>query len=108
MVRHHHFDGCRVIHLSGRDNLEPDALSCQEELLSLWLFVLVEDDLDEVENELLDDVREAMKHDEVAVTNNWFLDERGSKKNPQGGRRMKNLRRKNGLHCSKKQGCTSR
>lgn len=39
-----------------------------------------------------------MKHDEDAVTNNRFFDERGSKKNSPGCRRIKNLRRKNGLH----------
>ena len=39
-----------------------------------------------------------MKHDDDIVMNNRCFDERGSKKNPPGGRRMKNLRRKNGLH----------
>ena len=39
-----------------------------------------------------------MKHDEEVIINNRFFDERGSKKNVPGGRRIKNLRRKNGLH----------
>ena len=60
--------------------------------------MLVEDELDEVEKDFFDDVREAMKQDEDAITNNRFFDERGSKNNPPGGRRMKNLRRNNGLH----------
>ena len=51
-----------------------------------------------MEKDFLDDGREIMKHDEDAVTNNRFFDERGSKKNSPGCRRMKNLRRKNGLH----------
>jgi hypothetical protein len=69
-----------LIHKSGRDILMPDALSRREELLTPRLLVLVNDDLDEVEKNFLDDVREAMKHDEDAVTNNRFFDERGSKK----------------------------
>ena len=75
----------------------PDALSHREELLTLRLLVLVEKDLDEVEKDFLDDVREAMKHDEDANINNHFYDERRSNKNSPGGRRMKNLRLKNGL-----------
>lgn len=83
-----------LIHNPGRDNLAPDALSHREELLIPRLLVLVEEDLG---------VREAMKHDdedldEVVIINNRFFDERVLKKNVPGGRRMKNLRRKNGLH----------
>jgi hypothetical protein len=80
-----------LIHKPGRDNLVPDALSRREELITPCILMLVEDELDEVERDFLDDVREAMKQDEDAVTNNRFFDERGSKKNPPGGRRMKNL-----------------
>jgi len=69
-----------LIHKPVRDNLVPNALSRREELLTSQLLVLVEKDLDEVENEFLDDVREVMKHDEDAVTNNRFFDERRSKK----------------------------
>lgn len=39
-----------------------------------------------------------MKQDEDAIMNNRFFDARGSKKNNPGCRRMKMLRRKNGLH----------
>ena len=87
-----------LIHKPGRDNLVPDALSRREKLLILRLLMLVEEDLDDVEKEFRDDVRETMKYDEDALTNNKFFEERGSKKNMPGGRRMRNLRRKNGLH----------
>ena len=87
-----------LIQKPGRDDLVPDALSRREELITPRLLMLVEDELDEVEKDFLDDVREVMKHDENVVTNNRFFDERGSKKNPPEGRRMRNLRRKNGLH----------
>ena len=87
-----------LIHKSGRDNLVSDTLSCQEELITPRIFMLVEDGLDEVEKNFLDDVRETMKQDEDAVTTNCFFDERGSKKNPPKGRRMRKLRRNNGFH----------
>ena len=64
----------------------PDALSRREELFTPRLLVLVDKDLDEVEKNFLDDVREAMKHDEDADINNCFYDERRSNKNPPGGR----------------------
>ena len=79
-----------LIHKPGRDNLVSDALSRREEFITPRILMLVEDELD--------DVREAMKQDEDAITNNRFFDARGSKKNPPGGRRIKNLRRKNDLH----------
>ena len=86
MVRHHHFDGCRVNSQVGGDNLVPDALSRREELFTPRLLVLVDKDLDEVKKNFLDDVREAMKHDEDAYINNRFYDERRSNKNPPEGR----------------------
>lgn len=86
-----------LIHKPGRDNLVPDALSRREEFITPRLLMLVEDDFDDVEKYFFDDVRKAMKHDEDAVTNNHFFNKRGSKKDPQGGRRIKTLRRKNGL-----------
>ena len=76
----------KLIHKSGRDNLVPDALSRREELITPCLLVLVEEELDEVEKDFLDDVREAMKHNEDVVTNNRFFNERGSKKNLPEGR----------------------
>ena len=39
-----------------------------------------------------------MEYDEDAVTNNRNFNERDSKKNLQGARRMKNVSRKNELH----------
>ena len=87
-----------LIHKPWRDNLVPNVLSRREKLPTPRLLMLIEDDLDVVENEFLDDVRETMKHDEDAGTNNQFFDEQRSKKNPPGGRRMKNLRQKNGLY----------
>ena len=87
-----------LIHKPGRDNLVSDALSRREEFITPRILMLVEDELDDVEKKFLDDVREAMKQDEDAITNNRFFDARGSKKNPPGGRRIKNLRRKNDLH----------
>lgn len=77
----------------GRNHFMPDALSRREELIIHRLLMLVEKDLTE-----MNDGRETMKHDEDAVINNQFFDERGSKKNLPGGRRMKNLRQKNELH----------
>lgn len=53
---------------------------------------------DEVEKNVLDDIKELIKHHENTVTNNQFFDEWGSKKNPPRGRCMKNLRRNNGLY----------
>ena len=87
-----------LIHKPGRDNLVSDALSRREEFITPRILMLVEDELDDVEKKFLDDVREGMKQDEDAITNNRFFDARGSKKNPPGGRRIKNLRRKNDLH----------
>ena len=75
-----------LIHKPGRDNLVLNELSRRKELLSPRLLMLVEEDLDEVERDLLDDVREAMKQDKDAIMNNRFFDERGSKKNMSGGR----------------------
>lgn len=43
--------------------------------------MLIEDELDELEKNFRDDVPEAMKHDEGAVANNRFFDERGLKNN---------------------------
>ncbi len=60
----------------------PDLLSCREKLIN-------------VDKDFMDDVREVLKHDEDAVTNNCFFDDEGSKKNP--ARCMKNLQRKNDL-----------
>jgi hypothetical protein len=91
-----------LIHKPGQDNLVSDALSRREELITPRLLMLIEDEFDEVERDFLDDVREAIKQDEDAVMNNRFFDERGLKKNPPGGRRMQNLRRKNDLHYFKK------
>ena len=90
-----------LIHKPGRDNFVPDALSCREKLITPQVLILVEDELDELEKDFLDDVRKTMKQYENAITNNRFFNERGSKKNPPGGRCMKNLRRKNGLHSFK-------
>jgi len=87
-----------LIHKPGRDNLVPDALSRREELITLRILTLIEDELDEVERDFLNDMWEVMKQDEDAMTNDRFFDERGSKKNSPGGRHMKNLRRKNSLH----------
>ena len=87
-----------LIHKPGRDNLVPDALSRREELLTSRLLMLAEEDIDEVEREFRDEIREAMKHNEDAVTNNKFFDAKGTNKNLPGGRRMRNLKRKNGLH----------
>ena len=56
-----------------------------------------EKNVDEVEREFRDDIREAMKHDEDVVTNNKFLDTKGTNNNMPGGQRMRNLKRKNGL-----------
>ena len=63
-----------------------DALSRRKELIIPRLLVLVEEDLVEVKKYFLDDVREVIKLDEDAMTNNQFFDERGSKKNPPEGR----------------------
>ena len=97
-----------LIHKPGRDNLVPDALSRREKLLTLRLLMLVEEDLDDVEKEFRDVVRETMKYDEDALTNNKFFEERGSKKNMPGGRRMRNLSERMGFITSSKLGCTSR
>lgn len=35
--------------------------------------MLIDDDLNDVENDFLDDVREAIKHDEDAVINDHFF-----------------------------------
>jgi hypothetical protein len=80
-----------LIDKSGHDNLVPDALRRWEELITFRLLILVEYELDEVERVLLDDVLEAMKQDEDAVTNNHFFDMRGSEKNSSEGRHMKKL-----------------
>ena len=53
----------------------PDALSHWEELLIPRLQVLVKEDLGEVKKDFLDDVREAMKHDDEVIINNRFFDE---------------------------------
>ena len=90
-----------LIHKPGRVNIVPDALSRWEELITPRILMLVNDELDEVEIDFLDDVRETTKQDEDAITHNCFFDVRGSKKNPPGGRRMKNLRRKNDIRYSK-------
>ena len=85
-----------------QDNLVPDALSCREELITPRLLMLVEGDLNKIKKNFLDDIWKAMKHDNDAVINNRFFDERGSKQNPPEGRQIKNLRRKNGIHYFKK------
>ena len=93
-----------LIHKPRRDNFMPDALSRREELLTLWLLVLVEEELDEVERDFLQDVREAKKGDVEAIFNNQLFDARipqtkGTKiASPPRGRRTKNLKRKFGLH----------
>ena len=69
-----------LIHKPGRENLVSDALKCREEFITPLLLVLVEENLDEFENDFLDNVQEAIKHDEDAVINNRFFDERGWKK----------------------------
>ena len=63
-----------MIHKPGCDDLVPDALSRREELITPRLFMLVENELNDVKNDFLNDVREAMKHDEAAVTNNRLFD----------------------------------
>ena len=65
-----------LIHKLGRDNLVPDALSRREELLTPRLLALVEEELDEVEKDFLQDVREAMKEDAEAIYNNQLFDTR--------------------------------
>lgn len=69
-----------LIHKPGRDNLVSDVLSRIYELISSRLFMLVKDNLDEVEKDFLNNVIEAMKHDENAMTNNRFFNERDLKK----------------------------
>lgn len=69
-----------LIHKPGRDNLVSDVLSRIYELISPRLFMLVKDNLDEVEKDFLNNVTEAMKHDENAMTNNRFFNERDLKK----------------------------
>lgn len=94
MVGHHHFDECRVDSQAERDNLVPDALSHRHELITLRFLIIV----DEIENNFLEDVRKMLKHDKVAVIINRFFGKRGLKKTSPESRRMKNLRRNNGLH----------
>jgi hypothetical protein len=53
-----------------------DALSRQEELITLRLLMLIEDEFDEVERDFLDDVRKTMKQNENTVMNNRFFNER--------------------------------
>ena len=92
MIRHHHFDGCRANPQSVRDNLVPDALSHWEELLIPRLQVLVKEDLGEVKKDFLNDVQEAMKHDDEVIINNRFFDEQGSKKKRAGRPANKKLK----------------
>ena len=59
----------------------------------------VEEDHDKVDiKNFLNDVREAIKPDDDAVTNNQFFDERDSNNTLPEGRCMNNLMRNNGLH----------
>lgn len=62
-----------LIHKPGRDNLVPDALSRREELITPCLLTIVEEDLEEVEHDFLQDVREAMKTNADAILNNDSL-----------------------------------
>lgn len=68
----------RLIHKPEHHTLLPDILSRREELIIYPLLVLVEHDLDIAKNDILNNMRNAMKHYEVK--NNRFLDKRGSKK----------------------------
>lgn len=54
----------------------PNVQSRREELITPRLLMLVEDDLDDVINDFLDDVKKTMKHDEDAVTNNRLFTNR--------------------------------
>ena len=62
-----------LFHKPERNNLVPDALSCREKLISPSLLMFVDDDLNDVKNDTLKDVRKAITHDEDAVTNNRFF-----------------------------------
>lgn len=70
-----------LIYKSGRDNLVPDVLSRIYELIFPLLLMLVKDNLDEMEKKILNNVTEAMKHDEDATMNNRYFNERDLKKN---------------------------
>ena len=59
-----------LIHKPRRDNLVPNALSRREELITPQLLAIMEEELDEVEEDFLQDVKEAMKVDEDAIYNN--------------------------------------
>ena len=87
------------IHKPGWDNLVPDALSRRVELITPLIFKLVKDELNEVDKDFLDDVRETMKQDEDEIMNNRFFDERCSKKTPSGNRSglhyFKQMKRRN-------------
>ena len=65
-----------LIYKPGRDNLVLDVLSTREELITPQLLAIVEEELDEVEQDFLHDVREAMKIDMDAIYNNQFFDAR--------------------------------
>lgn len=54
----------------------PNVQSRREELITHRLLMLVEDDLDDVINDFLDDVKKTMKHDEDAVMNNRLFTKR--------------------------------
>lgn len=85
----------------GQINLVSDALIRKEELITFRLLMLVKEKINEVGKNFLNNARKTMKHDEGAVMKNQFFHSRNSKKNPLWGRKIKNLKRKTGLHCFK-------
>lgn len=54
----------------------PNVQSRREELITHRLLMLVEDDLDDVINDFLNNVKKTLKHDEDAVTNNRLFTKR--------------------------------
>ena len=82
----------------------PNVQSRREELITHRLLMLVEDDLDDVINDFLNNVKKTLKHDEDAVTNNRLFTKRCWGKNPIGRSAMKNLRRDHKLHYLKPTG----
>jgi hypothetical protein len=92
-----------LIHKLGKDNVVADALSRREELITPVLRLIIANGWKPVEKDFLDEVLEAMKTDADAIDNNAYFDSRKKKGGKfittrQGGRRIQNLKRKDGLH----------
>lgn len=87
-----------LIHKLGYDNLLSNVLSHWKKLITSHLLKLDKDKHDEVKNEFLGVVREAIKDDKVVVINNQFFYSHSLKKKPLWSRWMKNLKQKNGFH----------